>query len=142
MALSVEVGYGHVFTINHVTYDALSALITSLYYGYMIHDNPESMTLLSLAAGYNLLPPDAYGQTYHHLVYGLEFAHIFFRTAPVSLLIDYGLLFNLILRSEQTGYAFGHHTKLGVGVEPCAASRPDRDPRGQDGGRSLSRLAA
>lgn len=32
-----------------------------------------------------------------------------------SLLLDYGLLFNLIRQSSREGYAFGHHTRLGVG---------------------------
>ncbi len=31
------------------------------------------------------------------------------------LLLDYGLLFNLLWQADREGWAFGHHTRLGVG---------------------------
>jgi len=49
------------------------------------------------------------------MVYGVEYAHTFFRQKPVSLLLDYRLLFNLIKQDNLDGYAFGHRTRLSIG---------------------------
>jgi hypothetical protein len=72
------------------------------------------MSVLSLALGYEVFPNTV--TTPHNMVYGVEYAHTFFRNSPISLLLDYGLLFNLIFQSGRERNAFGHHTRLGVGA--------------------------
>ena len=111
--VGVEVGYGYAVSQTDLQAPISHGIVTSLYYGYVVHDKPQSMTILSLAIGYEVFPAEP--ATLHSLVYGPEFGHIFFRQSPVSLLVDYGLLFNLILQSGRDGYAFGHHTRLGIG---------------------------
>jgi hypothetical protein len=106
--VGVEAGYGYLT-------QGSSALLSSLYYGYLLGDKPNNQTLLSLALGYTWFPGAASGADLHSLVYGLEFAHTFFASRPVSLVLDYGLLFNLIVQSGREGYAFAHHTRLGIG---------------------------
>lgn len=106
--VGVEAGFGYLT-------QGSSALLSSLYYGYLLGDKPSSQTLLSLALGYTWFPGAVSGEDLHSLVYGLEYAHTFFASRPVALVLDYGLLFNLILQSGRQGYAFGHHTRLGAG---------------------------
>jgi hypothetical protein len=106
--VGVEAGYGYLT-------QGSSAVLTSLYYGYLLGDKPSSQTLLSLALGYAWFPEAVSGADLHSLVYGLEYAHTFFASRPVALVLDYGLLFNLLLQSGRQGYAFGHHTRLGLG---------------------------
>jgi hypothetical protein len=90
-------------------------LMTSLNYGYVIHDRPKRMTALSLVLGYNRFPEGNGTDALNAMVYGVEYAHTFFKHKPVSLLLDYGLLFNLIKQANLDGYAFGHHTRLSIG---------------------------
>ena len=71
--------------------------------------------LLSVAAGYGYFPQGAGGSALHELVYGLEYLHTFFPRSPVALSVEYGLLFDLLLEDGRTGYAFGNHTRLGLG---------------------------
>jgi hypothetical protein len=106
--LGVEAGYG-------ILTQGSSVLLTSLYYGYLLGDKPNNQTLLSLALGYTWFPGAVSGADLHSIVYGLEYAHTFFASRPVALVLDYGLLFNLILQSDRAGYAFAHHTRLGAG---------------------------
>ena len=73
------------------------------------------MTALSLVLGYDLFPKGDGSDALHAMVYGVEYAHTFFRQKAVSLLLDYGLLFNLIRQSDREGYAFGHQTRLSIG---------------------------
>jgi hypothetical protein len=47
--LGVEAGYGYLT-------QGSSALLSSLYYGYLLGDKPNSQTLLSLALGYTWFP--------------------------------------------------------------------------------------
>ena len=114
--LSVETGYGVVVSSRDLNVTNPHGLVTSLYWGYVIGDKPNSMTVLSIAAGYDFFPLDPGVTVLHNMVYGVEYAHIFWRRSPVSLLLDYGLLFNLLIDAERTGYAFGHHTRLGIGA--------------------------
>lgn len=113
--VGVEAGYAAIVSSRGLSPDSPHGLASSLYYGYVVHERPRSHTVLSLAAGYDVFPGAASGSALHNLVYGVEYAHTFFRQAPVALLLDYGLLFNLILQSDREGYAFGHHTRLGLG---------------------------
>jgi hypothetical protein len=113
--VGVEAGYGYLSSTKGLDPQGSSALLASLYYGYMLGDKPSSQTLLSLALGYTWFPGVASGEDLHSLVYGLEYAHTFFAARPVALVVDYGLLFNLLLQSGRQGYAFGHHTRLGLG---------------------------
>ncbi len=113
--VSIEVGYSYVVYSSALDNVGQHGPMVSLYYGYVISDKPNSMTILSLVLGYNLLFPDDAVSLMHSLIYGLEFEHIFFRQSRVSLLVDYGLLFNQIRIADRSGYAYGHHTKLGVG---------------------------
>ena len=114
--LGVEAGYGVVTSSRDLAVNNPHGLVTSLYYGYVIGDKPRSMTVLSIVAGYDFFPVAPGVTVLHNLVYGVEYAHVFLRRSPVSLLMDYGLLFNLLLDSEANGYAFGHHTRLGLGA--------------------------
>jgi hypothetical protein len=114
--LGVEAGYGLVSSTRDLALENRNGLVTSLSWGYVIGDKANSMTVLSLVAGYDFFPlaPDV--TVLHNFVYGMEYAHVFFRQSPVSLVADYGLLFNLIGDAERHGYAFGHHTRLGLGA--------------------------
>jgi hypothetical protein len=55
----------------------------------------------------------------HALIAGLYFGYLIGdrprSSTLLSLLVDYGLLFNLLLQEGREGYAFGHHTRLGLG---------------------------
>ena len=113
--VGLETGYGYILSSRDVAPDSPHGLLTSLNYGYVIHEKPKSMTALSLVLGYNLFPQGNGADALNAMVYGLEYAHTFFRHKSVSLLLDYGLLFNLIKQENLTGYAFGHHTRLSVG---------------------------
>jgi hypothetical protein len=113
--VGVEAGYGYLSSTRGLNPQGSSALLASLYYGYLLGDKPSSQTLLSLALGYSWVPAVAAGEDLHRLVYGLEYAHTFFAARPVALVLNYGLLFNLLLQSGRQGYAFGHHTRLGLG---------------------------
>jgi hypothetical protein len=113
--VSVEAGYGYILSSRYVDPDGPHVLLTSLNYGYVIHDRPKSMTALSLVLGYNRFPEGNGTDALNALVYGVEYAHTFFKHKPVSLLLDYGLLFNLIKQANLDGYAFGHHTRLSIG---------------------------
>ena len=112
---SVEAGYAYILSAEDVSPDSAHGLYGSLNYGYVIHDKPGSMTALSLVLGYTLFPQGDGADALKAMVYGVEYGHTFFRQKPVSLLLDYGLLFNLIKQQNRDGYAFGHHTRLGVG---------------------------
>jgi len=113
--VGVEAGYGYLVSAEGLSPDAGSGLLAGLYYGYLIGDRPRGSTLLSLVLGYAVFPQAAGPQALHAMVYGLEYAHTFFRQKPVALVVDYGLLFNLLVREGRDGYAFGHHTRLGLG---------------------------
>jgi hypothetical protein len=113
--VGAEAGYGYLVSAEGLAPDSGHALIADLYYGYLIGDRPRSSTLLSLVLGYTLFPEADGPQALHALVYGLEYAHGFLRDKPVGLVVDYGLLFNLLLQENREGYAFGHHTRLGLG---------------------------
>jgi hypothetical protein len=113
--VSVEAGYAYALSARDVVPGSPHGLLASLNYGYVIHEKPGSMTALSLVLGYNLFPQGDGPDALNAMVYGVEYAHTFFRQKPVSLILDYGLLFNLIKQENRSGYAFGHHTRLGVG---------------------------
>jgi len=114
--LGVEAGYGVVSSSRDLTTVNPHGLVTSLYYGYVIKDRPRSMTVLSIASGYDYFPVAPGVTVLHNLVYGVEYAHLYSRQGPVSLVADYGLLFNLLFDQGRSGYAFGHHTRLGLGA--------------------------
>jgi hypothetical protein len=113
--LSIETGYGLIVSDTELLPASPHALLTTLYYGYIIHDKPKSRSVLSLVLGYNYFPDAAGTDALHAMDYGLEYGHYFFTHKKISLLVNYGLQFNLILQSGRTGYSFGHHTKLGLG---------------------------
>ena len=113
--VSLEAGYGLIIS-NEDTNPGPHGLSAALYYGYMINDKTNSATVLSLVLGYNIFLAGEETSLLHAMVYGLEYAHIFFRQSKISLLLDYGLLFNQVRISGLTGYAYGHHTKLGIGA--------------------------
>jgi hypothetical protein len=113
--VSIEAGYGYVISARYVDPGSPHGLLTSLNYGYVIHDKAKSMTVLSLVLGYELFPQGNGTDALNAMVYGVEYAHTFFKQKPVSLLLDYGLLFNLLKQANLDGYAFGHHTRLGIG---------------------------
>jgi hypothetical protein len=113
--VGAEVGYGYLVSSEGLTPDSGSGLNAGLYYGYLIGDRPRSSTLLSLVLGYAVFPEASGTLALHAMVYGLEYAHTFLRDKKVALVVDYGLLFNLLLQESTGGYAFGHHTRLGLG---------------------------
>jgi hypothetical protein len=115
LVVSAEAGYGYIMTSKDLTPSGGNGLLTSLYFGYLINDSPSNRTVLSLALGYALFPQAAGTQALHSVVYGLEYAHTFFAANPVSLMVSYGLLFDLLLEGGRGGYAFGHHTRLNAG---------------------------
>jgi hypothetical protein len=114
--VGIEAGYGYI-TSSSENPQAGSGLITGLRYGYLILDRPSMSALLSLALGYNLFPQGAGSNPVHAIVYGLEYEHTFFRQSPVALSVEYGLLFDLLLEGGRSGYAFGNHTRLGLGPD-------------------------
>jgi len=113
--VSVEAGYAYFLSARDISPGSPHGLVSSLNYGYVIHEKPKSMTALSLVLGYDLFPKGDGSDALHAMVYGVEYAHTFFRQKSVSLLLDYGLLFNLIRQSDREGYAFGHQTRLSIG---------------------------
>ena len=114
--VGIEAGYGLITSSTDLSPAAGSGALSSLYFGYLIHDEPTRLTLLSLATGYELFPQAVGTTALHRLVYGLEYHHLFRRDRPVSVVADYGLLFNLLLQTDREGYAFGHHTRLAAGA--------------------------
>jgi hypothetical protein len=92
-------------------------LLVGLRYGYLILDLPSTSALLSLALGYAWFPQGAGSSSLHAFVYGLEYEHTFFRQSPVALAVEYGLLFDMLLEDGRSGYAFGNHTRLGLGPD-------------------------
>jgi hypothetical protein len=115
-AVGVEVGYGYI-TSSSENPQSASGLTAGLRYGYFILDEPGMYALLSVAAGYRFFPQGAGSGAQHAFVYGLEYLHTFFPRSPVALTVEYGLLFNLLLEDGRSGYAFGHHTRLGLGPD-------------------------
>lgn len=113
-AAGVEAGYGYV-TSSSENPQSASGLVAGLRYGYFILDEPGMYALLSVAAGYGYFPQGAGSSALHAFVYGLEYLHTFFPRSPVALSVEYGLLFDLLLEDGRTGYAFGNHTRLGLG---------------------------
>lgn len=113
--VGVEAGYDYLVSAEGLAPDSGSGLSAGLYYGYLIADRPRSSTLLSLALGYTVFPEASGTRALHAMVYGLEYAHTFLRHRSVALVVDYGLLFNLLVKEGSDGYAFGHHTRLGLG---------------------------
>jgi hypothetical protein len=113
--LGVEAGYGYLLSGKGLSPQSPNALLTGLYYGYLIVDRPNTSALLSLVLGYNWFPGGAGANGLHAIVYGVEYEHVFFRQNWIALAVDYGLLFNLVLEEGRQGYAFGDHTRLGVG---------------------------
>ena len=113
--VGVEAGYAYALSARDISPGSPHGLVSSLNYGYVIHEKPKSMTALSLVLGYDLFPQGDGSDALHAMVYGVEYAHTFFRQKSVSLVLDYGLLFNLIRQSGREGYAFGHHTRLSIG---------------------------
>ena len=113
--VGLETGYAYLVSAQGLQPQNGSGVLVSLYYGYLVGDKPRSSTLLSLALGYGVFPEADSLTALHSLIYGLEYAHTFFRDKPVSLMIDYGLLFNMLLEVGRKGYAFGHHSRLGLG---------------------------
>ena len=113
--VGVDAGYAYALSARGISPGSPHGLVSSLNYGYVIHEKPKSMTALSLVLGYDLFPQGDGSDALHAMAYGVEYAHTFFRQKSVSLLLDYGLLFNLIRQSGRDGYAFGHHTRLSIG---------------------------
>ena len=111
----VEAGYGYIASSQDLNPLSPHGLLAGLRYGYLIVDRPTTSALLSLALGYNWFPVAAGGNSLQAFVYGLAYEHVFFRKSQVALAVEYGLLFNLLLEDGRQGYAFGHHTRLGLG---------------------------
>jgi hypothetical protein len=113
--VGVEAGYGYITSSQELNPLSPHGLLAGLRYGYLILDRPTTSAMLSLALGYNWFPMAVGGNSLQALVYGLEYEHIFFRQSWIALALEYGLLFNLLLEDGRQGYAFGHHTRLGLG---------------------------
>jgi hypothetical protein len=113
--VGAEAGYGYITSSQDLNPQSPHGLLVSLHYGYLILDRPNTSALLSLALGYNWFPMAAGGNSLQAWVYGLEYVHVFFRQNWVALAVDYGLLFNFLLENGRQGYAFGNHTRLGLG---------------------------
>ncbi len=112
--VGLEAGYGYALSSPGLESGAANAAVLGLRYGYLILDRPSMSALLSLALGYTVFPGGA-GGALNSIVYGLEYEHSFFRDSPLGLSIEYGLLFDLVLEGGRSGYAFGNHTRLGLG---------------------------
>ena len=82
--LGVETGYGLVVSSKDLNVTNPHGLVSSLYWGYVIGDKPNSMTVLSVASGFDYFPLDPGAAVLHNMVYGLEYAHIYWRGSPVS----------------------------------------------------------
>jgi hypothetical protein len=113
--VGVEAGYGYITSSQDLNPQSPHGILASLRYGYLILDRPATSALLSVVLGYNWFPTAAGGGPLQAMVYGLEYEHVFFRQNWVALAVEYGLLFNLLLEGGRQGYAFGNHTRLGLG---------------------------
>jgi hypothetical protein len=115
--VGLELGYGYATSSRELNSQSPSVLIAGLRYGYLILDRPSMNAVLSLALGYNWLPEGSGSQSLGAFVYGLEYEHILFRQSPVALSVEYGLLFDMIFEGGRQGYAYGNHTRLGLGPD-------------------------
>ena len=123
--VGVEAGYGYIASGGGLNPQAPSGAIAGLRYGYLILDRPSMTALLSLALGYDLFPQGAYGKALHAIVYGLEYEHTLLRRNSVALSFEYGLLFDLVLEGGRQGYAYGNHTRLGLGPDVRLGEKED-----------------
>jgi hypothetical protein len=110
--VSVETGYTYTMESRDFNLDNAHGLSTTVYYGYVIHEKPAAMTVLSLVAGYN----QTADFSSENAISGFVYAHLYFTNRQVSLLAAYGLQFNQIRLSGNTAYSYGHHTKLTIGA--------------------------
>jgi hypothetical protein len=115
--LGVEAGYGYIVSSADLNPRSSSGLVAGLRYGYLILDEPSMSAVLSLALGYDAFPQGAGSMPLQALVYGLEYEHTLFRRSPVALSLEYGLLFDLLFEGDRQGYAYGNHTRLGLGPD-------------------------
>ena len=125
--VDIEAGYGYISSSAGSSPSSASGLITGLRYGYLILDRPEMSAVLSLALGYTLFPEGTGSSAVSSLVYGLEYEHSFFRRSPVALSVEYGLLFDLIFDGGRAGYAYGNHTRLGLGPDLRLSDKDDAE---------------
>ena len=123
--LGVEAGYGLVATDSGLGPQSPSGFVAGLRYGYLILDRPGTSALLSLALGYDVFPQGAGSEPLQAFVYGLEYEHTLFRQSPVALSMEYGLLFDLVIEGGRQGYAYGNHTRLGLGPDFRLDSKDD-----------------
>ena len=114
--LGTDLGYGLIYSSAGPAASLPHLFSAGLSWGYMVGESDFGMTILSIDAGYTLIPWMADGSVQHAFVYGFEFMHMFALGAGWFLIADYGLLFNLLFNSARPGYAFGHDTRLAVGV--------------------------
>ena len=77
--VGVEAGYAYALSVRGISPGSPHGLVSSLNYGYVIHEKPKSMTALSLVLGYDLFPQGDGSDALHAMVYGVEYAHTFFR---------------------------------------------------------------
>ncbi len=123
--LGVEAGYGYIASSADLNPRSASGLVLGLRYGYLLLDKPSMSALLSLALGYDAFPQGAGSMSLQAFVYGLEYEHTLFRTSPVALSVEYGLLFDLLLEGGRQGYAYGNHTRLGLGPDFRLGAKDD-----------------
>jgi hypothetical protein len=115
--MGIEAGYGFIASSSDLAPQSPNGLVLGLRYGYLILDRPSMSALLSLALGYDDFPQGSGSGNLRTFVYGLEYEHTLFRSSPLALSIEYGLLFDLVLEGGRQGYAYGNHTRLGLGPD-------------------------
>ncbi len=119
--LGLESGYAYLFSATDVAAQYGNGLLVSLYLGFELGDSRRSSSLLSLVVGYGAfpdyqgLPFDVSLTALHDAVFGLEYAYTFFYDNPIALMLNGGMLANLLVQPGSKTYAFGHHTRLGLG---------------------------
>jgi len=69
--VGVEAGYGYLFSSKGMDPQSPHALLTNLYYGYLVVDRPNTSALLSIVLGYDWFPTAAGGSAVHAIDYGL-----------------------------------------------------------------------
>jgi hypothetical protein len=115
--VGLEAGYGYMTSSDGLKPGAASGFVAGLRYGYLVLDRSSMSALLSVAIGFDCFPRAAGGNSLSAVDYGLEYEHTLFRQSPVALSVEYGLLFDMLFEGGRAGYAFGNHTRLGLGPD-------------------------
>jgi hypothetical protein len=111
--LGVDGGYTLLVDDRSVAGLNLHGAVATVSYGYVVADRSYGQTVLGLVGGYGVLGGD---QSLSRLIYGAEYMHLLLPGRPVTILANYGLLFNLVRTADRDRFAFAHHSRLQTGI--------------------------